>query len=98
VPKAAHIAVDELRAVVELEPGALVAALLGADAAMSERAGHTQMDDQRELALQAKEQVLAAAIERRDPFSLELGRQLVGGSRPRQALVDDLGADDRSCL
>ncbi len=92
--EAAHVAVGELAAVVELEPGSLVRDLLGTRAPVPERAGHTQMDDECEPALQANEQVFATTIEHLDPLAAQPGRELIRWDRPGQPRVVYLDTDD----
>ena len=91
--EAADVAVDEPRAVVELEHGALVRHGLPVEAT-----GHAEMDEEAEAALEPEQQVLAATLDREDAIALELLRDLEEVVRPREPRVEDLDARERAAL
>ena len=92
-PEAANVAVDDPRAVVELDHRALVARGLPAEAA-----GHAQVHEQPEAALEPQEQVLPAPLDRDDAVALELLGDLEQVVRPREPRVEDLDALERAPL
>jgi SAM-dependent methyltransferase len=88
-----HVAIDEPRAVVERDHGALVRQRREAEAP-----GHPQVDEECEPALEAQKQVLASTLDGDHDVALELLRDLEEIGRPRQAWVEDLHPRERSPL
>ena len=56
----------------------------------SETPRHTEVDQERAVALEPDNQIFAATIDRRDTLALKLGRDLLGRKRPGEPLVEDL--------
>jgi hypothetical protein len=92
-PEAANVPVDEARAVVELEHRALVG-----HRREPEAAGHPEVDEQAEPALQPQEEVLPAALDRDDGVALELLRHLEEVVRASEPRIEDLHAGERAPL
>ena len=89
--EAANVTVRDARAVVEVDDGTLVrGGLLG------KAAGHAQVDDEREAALEADEEVLAAPLDGRDALSGQLRLHLGRLERHRQPRVVDADARERA--
>ena len=92
-PEPAHVPVGEPRAVVELEDGTLVRHRLPVEAA-----GHAEVDEQPEAALQPEQQVLPTPLDRDDAVALELLRDLEEVVRAGETRVEDLDARERPPL
>ena len=91
VPKRRTSRYDTPRAVVEVDDGALVRG-----ERLRKAAGHAQVDDERESALEADDEVLAAPLDGRDTLSGQLRLHLGGIQRHRQPVVVDAHARDRA--
>ena len=94
----ALVAVDERRAVVELEHGPDVGGrrLRRVRRAMVEPPGHPQVRDERAPGVELEQQVLAAPPHPGEALAVELEPDRDRIERRRQPAVADVGADDRA--
>ena len=57
---------------------------------MEQLTRHPEVNQENPSAFKPKNQILAAAVERRDPLALELGGHFGGVERPGETRVEDL--------
>jgi hypothetical protein len=89
-PEAPDVAVREARTVVEVDGCALVRG-----GSLRKTPGHPQMDDERETAPEADDEVFATPLDGRDALSRQLDLHLGRIERHRQSVVVDADARER---